>query len=76
MKAYGRLTTCRTANGALPWTAVDAYAQRHGITGRAFRTFEDMIYGLEVAMQERSKAMAEMKKRDRGGKEGRPRYDA
>ena len=43
--AYDALSTCRTVNGQIPWTAVDAYARRYEI--EPFEHFEDVIYGCD-----------------------------
>jgi len=57
--AYRRLSTCRTANGDIPWTAVDAYARRHGIEDFGF--LEDAIDSFERVNRAISKMRAEIR---------------
>ena len=61
MAAFADLSTCRPigmAVGPIPWTAIDAYASRAGLTPAARRTFTgsvralDRAYLADVAQQE------------------------
>lgn len=45
-RAHVMLSTCRTVNGDIPWTAIDDYARRHPEFDD-FPFFEDVIYGFE-----------------------------
>lgn len=48
--AFWALGTCRSVGmgvGAIPWTAVDAYALRYGIMGDAFESFHFLIQRLD-----------------------------
>lgn len=38
-----------SAIGPIPWTALDAWARRHGITGEAFEDFVLLIAALDSA---------------------------
>lgn len=54
--AYNAMSTCRTMNGDIPWTAVDAYARRYGVED--FDFLVDCIYGFDRAAKARTKAIA------------------
>ena len=50
LRAFEALKTTRQYGmtvGPIPWTAIDAYATRKGITGDSFRTFERMIRAID-----------------------------
>ena len=52
MMAFADLSTCRAigfATGPIPWTAVDAYAAREGLTGQARQVFVGAIRALDAA---------------------------
>jgi len=53
LDAFAELGSCRPAGignlGPIPWTALDAYARRHGIAGEDFETFAVLIAALDAA---------------------------
>lgn len=51
-QAFLELHTCRAVGfgvGAIPWTAIDAYARRHGLEGEEYEDFEDTVRALDNA---------------------------
>lgn len=54
-KAYDELATCRGYAGmsgvplAIPWTAIDTYAIRHGFTGDSYDDLVDIIREVDKA---------------------------
>ena len=60
--AFAELHGCRSAGlseGAIPWTALDAYARRHGIAGLEFEDFSYLVRALD---DEWLKVMVEKRK--------------
>lgn len=53
VEAFLALASCRPQGmagpGPIPWTALDRYAQRHGIAGAEFEIFEVLIAALDSA---------------------------
>lgn len=53
LDAFAELGSCRpmamSAIGPIPWTALDSYAQRHGIAGEDFEDFAVLIAALDAA---------------------------
>lgn len=53
LDAFAELGSCRPAGigglGPIPWTALDSYARRHGITGEDFESFAVLIAALDAA---------------------------
>lgn len=62
-RAHAVLSTCRTVNGDIPWTAIDAYARRHPDFDD-FPFFEDVIYGFERIRGAISKMTSEVSGND------------
>lgn len=55
-RAFDALITCRSvgmAEGPIPWTAVDRYAQRYGIDGDAFEMLSAWVRIMERAVNEK-----------------------
>ena len=61
MRAFAHLDTCRSIGmdvGPIPWTAIDLYAERRNLRGRAREVFEVCIATMDRAYlaEERAKA--------------------
>ena len=67
MRAFVQLRTCRPIGmgvGPIPWTAVDAYCERHGIRGELRFVFEHCVAALDRA--DLAQIAAELKEAPRG----------
>ena len=61
-QAFLELHTCRAVGfgeGAIPWTAIDAYATRHGLEGEEYEDFEDLVRVLDDAYLKHRREKAE-----------------
>lgn len=70
MRAFADLATCRPIGmgiGPIPWTAIDAWCERHGIRGDAREVFESCVRALDRA--DLAEIAAEMKQK--GATDGR-----
>ena len=53
--AFGELHTCRGIGmeaGPIPWTAIDRYAERHGIEGDDFEEFLILVRAMDDEYRE------------------------
>lgn len=56
-RAYDELSTCRGYAGMsgvplpIPWTAIDAYAMRHGFSGEMFDDLVDILRAMDDAFR-------------------------
>ena len=56
LDAFFELDSDRNAGGMpIPWTSIDGYAQRHGILGRDFDIFKDLVRALDKAALKRNR---------------------
>jgi hypothetical protein len=65
IKAWSDLNTCRyigMAVGMIPWTAIDAWADRHGLDQESALLLIDVIRLLDCDRSEREAAKAVLKK--------------
>ena len=53
--AHRWLSSCRTINGSIPWTALSDYATRHPAFAEDFSFFEEVISGFDRVNEALSK---------------------
>lgn len=47
LTAYAQLSSCRNADGAVPWDVIDRYAVRYGFEGDLYDFFVSAIFAMD-----------------------------